>query len=491
MLKYNLLKKLKKYHFEFRHVTLLLLILIIFQLILSLYQKSSLHDFLKETQHWYQQDSAERLANLTATSLELLVENTKQINNLNYYEEKKIVQSFNIIFSQQLLQQNVKNIFLIIPRGGKFLVIDNGTKFYRFLTNESLNTSNDPKNLEAVNLYLKEYNAIREKEQIYSKLSGKQTFHIFVPFVPNGEFIGVLYMKVRPDFSFITEEIISSYDEASLIYSSLILLGLITVYFISSYTLKERNRAQSELFEEKSKNIKEQIEYNKESLFTKRIYHTHHKAEKIMGFIKEDLHHLNPQNTEEVKARVSKYANFISRVIYDMKWYDPPINTVRNSAFRTNLNEVIRFIVDYIFLRITSKSEMYDIHLNLDENLPIVFINEYVIWEIIEPLIQNSIDHSPGEKIDIIISTKFDPEKNISKVIISDNGKGLDESLLEIDQRGIKKIFLENVSISDNAGENRGYGAYISFEIAKRCGWKLDAYNNNDKGCRFEIIIPN
>ena len=31
------------------------------------------------------------------------------------------------------------------------------------------------------------------------------------------------------------------------------------------------------------------IAQKKEHLFTKRIYHTHHKAEKVMGFINEDL----------------------------------------------------------------------------------------------------------------------------------------------------------------------------------------------------------
>ena len=35
--------------------------------------------------------------------------------------------------------------------------------------------------------------------------------------------------------------------------------------------------------------MKKQIRLEKESLFTRRIYHTHHKAEKIMGFIKEDV----------------------------------------------------------------------------------------------------------------------------------------------------------------------------------------------------------
>ena len=53
----------------------------------------------------------------------------------------------------------------------------------------------------------------------------------------------------------------------------------------------------------------------------------------------------------KLRNRVSKYSNFISRVIYDMKWYDPPLQTIRNPIFRTDLNEVIQFIVETYFFK--------------------------------------------------------------------------------------------------------------------------------------------
>ncbi|HEX2984941.1 MAG TPA: hypothetical protein VHO28_15475, partial [Ignavibacteriales bacterium] len=73
MNKENIFLKLTKYRFEFRHLTLLFGILIGFQILISLVQKTSLQNFLLKTQDWYQKDSAERMANLTATSLELLL----------------------------------------------------------------------------------------------------------------------------------------------------------------------------------------------------------------------------------------------------------------------------------------------------------------------------------------------------------------------------------------------------------------------------------
>ena len=50
-----------------------------------------------------------------------------------------------------------------------------------------------------------------------------------------------------------------------------------------------------------------------------------------------------------MKHRVVTYSNFISRIIYDMKWYDQDINTIVNPIFRTDINAVIDFVVKNVF----------------------------------------------------------------------------------------------------------------------------------------------
>ena len=57
-------------------------------------------------------------------------------------------------------------------------------------------------------------------------------------------------------------------------------------------------------------------------------------------------------------------------------------------------------------------------------------INEFVVWEVIEPLIQNSIDHAPEYAITISISTQYSPETKQTKIIIEDDGKGISSDLL-------------------------------------------------------------
>lgn len=485
-------EKIREYHFEFKHVTVLFIVLFAFQLIVSFINKAAIRNFLNTTQEWYQKESAEEIANLTTTSIELVIESFDQKEELQKEKSEKVIQAFDIIFSQQQLKHNIQGLYILVRRGNNIYAIDDGKTLYSFLIDHTqVDSTFDKQKSIVVNMYKKIETNLSSKEQIISILSEEKTFNIFVPFVLRGEYIGAVYMRNTPDFSFITDEIISNYDETSIIYISLILLGLLAMYFISSYTVKERDEAQKLLFDEHETSLTKQINYQKELVFTKRIYHTHHKAEKIMGFIKEDLRKLSAENINDIKYRVSKYSNFISRVIYDMKWYDPPIQTIRNAMFKTNLNEVIKFIVNNIFLRVATASSAFKIRLQLDENIPIVNVNEFVIWEIIEPLIQNSLDHGGEQNLLIDIITKYDPASNLTVIILQDNGKGILNELLEKNEEGLKKIFLENVTTKKTEMQNSGYGCYISFEISKRCGWDIDAENIDAGGCKFTITIKN
>lgn len=492
MKKNKLIEKFRQYHFEFRHLTVLFVILFAFQLIVSFINKASVKNFIGKTQDWYQKDSAEELANMTATSIELLLEAINPKVKVDNEEADRIIQCFNIIFSQQMLKHNITEICILVKMDDKVHAIDDGKILYSFLFN------NDQTALEknysheaAINMYSDIENEMHKKEQIYSVLNEKQTFNIFVPFVLRGEYIGAVYMKNNPDFSFLSKQVINNYDETSVIYLSLILLGLLAMYFISSYTVKERDDAQKLLFEEHERNIKKQVTSEKELAFTKRIYHTHHKAEKVMGFIKEDLRILSPDNINEIKYRVSKYSNFISRVIYDMKWYDPPIQTIRNAIFKTDLNEVIKFIVKNIFERVSAKSNIYEIKFETADNLPLQPVNEFVVWEIIEPLLQNCIDHGGEQELRITIKTLFDVNSRKTKIIIQDSGKGIPDELLEKNEQGVKNIFFENITTKKPTLQNAGYGCYIAYEISKRCGWEIDAENNPSGGAVLTILIQN
>ena len=485
-------EKLRRYRFEIRHVAVLFVVLLIFQILVSLVHKISLQDFLVKTQAWYQQDSAERLANLTTTSLELLLETSTPKQALSGYERRNVVQALNVVIGQQLLYQNVQELCLFVPCDTAIAAIDEGEILYAYFF-ENLRQLPVPQvtHLPALRMYEKLATEIRRNEQVHTVLEGKQIFHVFVPFIPRGEYSGVVYMKISPDFSPITTEVIANYDKVAIIFTGLIMLGLLAMYFLYSNTLRERDEAQARLFEAQKLRLAEQIDHQKELLFTKRIYHTHHKAEKVMGFIKEDLHALTENSVAAVKSRATRYANFIARVIYDMKWYDPPLHTIRNALFKTNVNEVLRFLVTNVFQRLSRHEETFAFKLDLDERMPEVAINEYVVWEVFEPIMQNSLDHAGVEMVEIAIRTAYDHEARRSRVMMADNGKGIPAALLQENENGIKRIFEEHVTTENENERHAGYGCYLAYEIAtQRCGWKLDAQNLPGGGAQFTFIIP-
>ena len=484
----NILDKLSKYRFELRHFIIIFAALAIFQTILSFINKTSSTTLLSTTMELYKKDSAENLADLTATSLELLIEHEMQ-SDRSENSKKITIQEINIILTQQSLRQHVDSISLILERKGKIYQFNDGLDIYQFYFDRKEPLSSANNNPFQIDYFTRMKNQVMENEQIHSYLENN-VFHVLVPFVPIGEISGALYVKISPDFSNIANEISTVYNETGAVFSALILLSLLAVFFVTSYSLRERDLAQNELFSERQEGIRKEIEHEQEAQFTKRIYHAHHKAEKVMGFIKEDSRALNNENIDTVKDKIIKYANFVSRIIYDMKSYEPRIEVVRNSLFNTQINDVIYFLVSNIFGRVYKSSCIPNIILNLDTKLPLVPINEYVIWEILEPLIQNSIDHSNNDEIQISIESKYFPTEQKSVITIKDNGEGIDKTLLEIGDKGIKKIFLENTSTKDQK-ENSGYGCYIAYEICtQRCNWKIDAYNNADGGAQFIIEIP-
>jgi signal transduction histidine kinase len=483
-------QKPDKYHLEFRHITLLLAILVFFILVLMIVERSFVHDLLSGTQNWYKRHSAEILANTNATSLELLIENVRDFDQLPHERRNRIVQSFNIILTQQMLERNIKDICILVPTKDSVIALDDGKSLYNYLARIPVTPKNNTLHSSAIQLFSKKFPIIKQQEKIISTLKAGNDFEVLVPFAPHGELIGVFYMNTSPDLKSFAQEFLSNYNQLAIIFFALILLSLLTMYYISTYTIQERDKAQQKLFEEKQQFLKTEIEHQKEQIFTKRIYHTHHKAEKVMGFIKEDLRNLNDNNIIETKEKILKYANFVARAIYDMKWYEPPLQTIRNPIFNTDVNRLIKFIVENIFLRISSKMENIEFKMELSPDFPKVHINEFVVWEIIEPLIQNSIDHANTENLLVLISTKIDTGTNKAYIIIEDNGKGIKENLLE-EVDGIQKVFVENVTTKNIEERRSGYGCYIAYELAvNRCGWKLRA-ENKTTGCKFVIAIDN
>jgi len=489
----NLRNRFSKYRFDINHMIVIFVVLIAFQVLLAFFQKSLLTDFLDDAQRWFQKYHAERIAIVTSANLENLFENQQRMRSEGRVDEAQMVYSVNVIFKQLVLQRSVEEISLILFKDGRTYLVSNGQEMNDFF--KGTLGPYDTDRTTNLNRGVAYFTAVKDQmlrsERILSEVVDQKTFNVLVPFVPYGEYVGVLYIRISPDFTLLTDEVQSNFDKVSYAFSGLVFLGLIVMYVVSTGAVKERNEVQERLLAEHQANLKKQIQLAKESLFTKRIYHTHHKAEKIMGFIKSDVRMMDAEHLEELKKRVIAYSNFISRIIYDMKWYDQDINTIVNPVFHSNINAIIEFIVQSVFLRVSSHNEMFSFKFDLDRRVPAVPVNEFIIWEILEPLIQNSIDHGGKVPLTIVLATHYDAATKVSTVRIADNGVGIDAELLQVDGNGIKNIFAEKDETDGSVGFHSGYGCYIAYQMAvEKCGWELDAENIPDGGCTFTMRIP-
>ncbi len=485
-------KKLSQYRFEIRHILVLFTVLITFQIILAFFQKSQLSDYLQGTQQWFQKYYAEKIAIVTSSSLELLFQTHRRQGLDRESAENNVVYSFNVFLKQQLIQRSVQDLCLILLKDQRVYFINSGQTLSEFFAG-TLHPFDPGEAGEApagITYFLTVQDELRRNEKIISSLTRERTFDVAVPFVPDGEYLGAMYMRITPDFTFLTDSVRGNFDTVSITFSALIVIGLIAIFVVSSQAVQERNEMQRRFFDEHQEYLENQIRLEKESLFTKRIYHTHHKAEKIMGFIKDDVRKMTPVNLEVMKDRVVTYSNFISRIIYDMKWYDQDINTIVNPIFRTDINAVVDFVVKNVFLRISSKNEMFEFRMVLDPLLPPVHVNEFIVWEILEPLIQNSIDHGGRNSVMVTVETHHAKDEGMSYIRISDNGEGIKEELLQPGAKGIKKLFLGQETAKGRSGSHMGYGCTIAYQMAVgKCGWRMDAENLPEGGCQFTIAI--
>src|ERR1035437_10346252 len=178
----NIFEKFREYHFQFKHLTVIFIVLFTFQLVVSFINKSSMRSFFDTTQSWYQKDSAERLANLATTTFELLLETINQKNNIDKEGERRIIKALDIIFSQEVLQHNIEEMCVIIKKGNNIYAIDDGKTLFQLLyLNSTDGISLNRKHEEAIALYKKNQNFLIEREQIKSILTSKRIFNTFVP----------------------------------------------------------------------------------------------------------------------------------------------------------------------------------------------------------------------------------------------------------------------------------------------------------------------
>ena len=108
----SVLNRIKKYRFEFYHFIILIVIISISQITLSYINTRSTQKLIGKSIDIYRWDTAERIADLTTTSLELLMQSSN-ISSEDAEDFSSVVEALDFILSQQRLQKNIEDIFLL------------------------------------------------------------------------------------------------------------------------------------------------------------------------------------------------------------------------------------------------------------------------------------------------------------------------------------------------------------------------------------------
>ena len=190
----------------------------------------------------------------------------------------------------------------------------------------------------------------------------------------------------------------------------------------------------------------------------------------MMGKYKKELF-------EEKLSDITGYAQHLSQTIDDFRAFSLGDNKLKET---TTFEEIVDNVIKIVGAVL--KSRGIEVVKNFEYNQEInTFSNE--LKQVVLNFIKNSEDVLRDKKI---INPKITIETlniNGNYVLrISDNGGGIDNSVLS-------KIFDPYFTTKDKKN-GTGLGLYMSKVIVEEhCGWKLNAYNNED-GAIFEIIAP-
>ena len=236
----------KFHHFQMWHLGVLLVFVIMFLIMLAYINSVSTNDLMSRMISIYRRDMAERVADQSAVALEVLLEHNLTDSTYAVTNRRPTIQALDIILSQQHVQRNVRQIYLLTPGKYDVEILENGEAIFDFFVNHTIPLPKaDPARTEARNFFLAAWPTLRHDEQITSQVDqAGRYFHVLVPFYIRGELAGGVYMKIVPDVSGLLREVGTSLNESAALFSALVLLGLLVIFQVSSYMVRERDEAQ-------------------------------------------------------------------------------------------------------------------------------------------------------------------------------------------------------------------------------------------------------
>jgi two-component system, sporulation sensor kinase E len=179
------------------------------------------------------------------------------------------------------------------------------------------------------------------------------------------------------------------------------------------------------------------------------------------------------KNMENLLVIVKEEIDRLNSIVQDFLFAVKPMNMNHS---RENINEILKDMID--FLQYELKEAGISISLELEENLPDVFIDPKYLKQALLNVIKNSIEalESGGE---IRLKTEEAPDGDVL-IHIKDNGQGIPENIMG-------KIF-EPYFTTRKFGT--GLGLVIVYKIIKELGGDIKVASKENEGTMFSIKLP-
>ncbi|MDH3567195.1 MAG: ATP-binding protein, partial [Desulfobacteraceae bacterium] len=144
----------------------------------------------------------------------------------------------------------------------------------------------------------------------------------------------------------------------------------------------------------------------------------------------------------------------------------------------TQINDLVKELVALSEQR--AKYSKITIHTNLGNNLPITYLAQSEMQQILLNLINNSVDAMEKNGGELTITT-YSEEDSIG-IKVSDNGPGIPES-------NLSRIF-EPFFTTKPVGKGTGLGLSICYGIIQKLGGQIEVESVIDSGTTFHIRLP-
>ncbi len=144
-----------------------------------------------------------------------------------------------------------------------------------------------------------------------------------------------------------------------------------------------------------------------------------------------------------------------------------------------DINELIKEVI--LLVNYRAKKHHHTIELALDRDIPKTKVDPGAMRQLFMNIIMNSF-YFMDTAGRIRIATSFEPSESMIKIIISDNGKGIDPSI-------INRIF-DPFFTTKPVGEGTGLGLAICHRIVTEHDGSMDVSSELGSGTTFTIKIP-